>query len=612
MTSTDLAVPAESDVARASGIEVRESPLAHVQLKLVDSLETALELKRWLGERRDTPVGLDTETTGLSPERDRLRLVQFGDLRMGWAVPWPLWGGLAQEVLREWDGGWVLHNRPFDFRFLQLHADWKPAWADSDDTMLVSALIDPLQPKGLKQAAARNVDATATRGEKLLHEGMQKQGWTWATVPYDFAPYWVYGALDPVLTVNLWKWGHARVKASCPEAYDLELGTQRVCANMMLAGLKVDVPYVEAESAKLRTFSAEARAWLKARHGVTSPLSAQQIGRALGTLGVEVTSFTPRGQPKMDKETLEAYRDGHPDILVRDLARYVLGIRHADKLTGTYLDNFTGLMDSNGRLHASINTMAARTSRMSVSDPSLQNLPRDDKVVRGAFVPDDGYAFVSCDEDQIEARMTAHFSEDPGLIQAFLDADQGGLDFFCGVASGIFGEPITDKADHRRQMTKNVVYGSIYGAGAPKMAQTAGVPLSQMRPVKEAFDQRYPGIKRLTNEIVEAARAFDPPSVFTPTGRRLVADHERAYTQLLNALIQGHSAEFLKMRLLDLDAAGLGPYLRLPIHDEVLAEVPAAEAEDYRREIERLMSDRENYRVPITAGGKVMKERWAK
>lgn len=604
--------PVDVETPESMGITTRKvSPLADLQLKFVDSLDSALELKRWLGERRDTPIGLDTETTGLSPEKDQLRLVQFGDESTGWAVPWPMWGGLIQEVLHQWDGGWVLHNRPFDARFFAVHTDWEFPWHDSDDTMTIGGLIDPLRPKGLKTMAARYVDPTATQGEKLLHDGMKKQGWTWGTVPYSFAPYWVYGALDPVLAVHLWKWGHGKVTASCPEAYQLELGAQRVCTNMMLAGLKVDQGYVRAESARLREFSAEARGWLKARHGITSPMSAVQIARALEALGIEITEFTPTNQPKISKEILTAYRDTHPDQFVRDLARYVLAIRHADKLTGTYLDNFLELMDGNGRLHASINSFATRTGRMSSSDPNLQNLPRDDKVVRGAFVPEDGFAFIGCDLDQVEARLTAHFTQDAGLIQAFLDADQLGTDFFCGIASGIFGEPIV-KGDVRRQFTKNVVYGSIYGAGAVKMAQTAGVPVAQMRPVKEAFDLKYPGIKRLTNEIIDAARAYNPPMTFSPLGRPLVADHERAYTQLLNALIQGHAAEYFKMRLVDLDAAGYGPYMRLPIHDEIILEVPAADADLHRHEVERLMSDRENYRVPITAGGKVMTERWAK
>lgn len=607
-----LPVRVSGELTVAGNIQVRESPLRDVQLRLVRSIDDAMDLKRWLGERRETSfIGLDTETAGLDPHRFGLRMIQFGDLRTGWAVPWPLWGGAALEILNAWEGEWVLHNAQFDARFLKVHAGWELPWHRTHNTMIQLALVDPLRPKGLKAAATRYVDATATRGEKLLHDGMRQQGWTWGTVPYDFDPYWVYGALDPVLTTHLCHQFLGQVQATCPEAYDLERAAERVCSNMMLAGLLVDQPYVAAERAKLREFAAESRTWLQARHGITSPMSAGQISRALAALGHPVTRFTPKGYPQVDKATLTAYRDHHPDILVRDLARYVLAVRHTEKICTAYLDNFTEMVDADGLIHASINILAARTGRMSVTDPALQTLPRDDEVVRGSFIPHPGMALVSCDLDQVEARLAAHFSNDPGLIQAFLDADAGGADFFCGVASGIFGETIT-KGDPRRQLTKNVVYGKLFGGGLETMARTAGVDPMVMKPVKDAFEARFPGLQAMTDQIMREAEGYDVPCVFTPLRRRLVADHGRAYTQLTNAKIQGHAAEYFKMRLVDLDAAGLGPYLRLPIHDEELAEVPADEAEEICREIERLMSDRVNYRVPITAGGKVMRERWRK
>jgi len=615
VTGTEVTGPTEPgsrEVGRLGGVKVRESPLRDVQLRIVESIDDAMDLKRWLGERRETSfIGLDTETTGLNPHTSGLRLIQVGDLHTGWAIPWPLWGGAALEVLNQWEGDWVLHNAQFDARFLKVHANWDLPWHRTHNTMTMLALVDPLRPKGLKAAATRYVDATAMRGEKLLHDGMQKQGWTWATVPYNFAPYWVYGALDPVLTAHICHQFLDRVQAACPQAYDLERAAERVCANMMLAGLLVDLPYVEKERAKLREFAAEARTWLQARHGITSPMSGGQIARALATLGYPVTQFTEKGYPKVDKAALSAYRDHHPDQFVRDLARYVLAVRHAEKICTAYLDNFTEMMDADGLIHASINLIAARTGRSSVTDPALQTLPRDDEVVRGSFIPHPGFAFITCDLDQVEARIAAHFSNDQGLIQAFLDADSGGMDFFCGVASGIFGTEIT-KDDPRRQLTKNVVYGKLFGAGLETMARTAGVDPWTMKPVKDAFEERFPGLQLMTDRIMEEAQQYDPPCTFTPLGRLLVADHGRAYTQLPNAKIQGHAAEYLKLRLVDLDAAGLGPYLRLPIHDEVLAEVPADEADDLRYEIERLMSDRTNYRVPITAGGKVLRERWKK
>jgi DNA polymerase-1 len=248
---------------------------------------------------------------------------------------------------------------------------------------------------------------------------------------------------------------------------------------------------------------------------------------------------------------------------------------------------------------------------MSVTEPALQTLPRDDKIIRGSFIPHPDRVLVSCDLSQVEARLAAHFSQDGGLIEAFRRADEDGEDFFCAVAGQIFNEPI-NKADLRRQMTKNVVYCSLYGGGVTKMAQTAGVPLVQMQPVKSAFDATYPGLQGLIQSITEVGRRTDPPSIRSPLGRMLVADQGREYTQLCNALIQGHAAEYMKRCAVDMDASGLGDYLRLLIHDEAILEAPVKEAEEVLHLVEQCMTDRERYLVPLTADGKVMSERWQK
>jgi DNA polymerase I-like protein with 3'-5' exonuclease and polymerase domains len=590
---------------------VVRSPLYDVQLEFVDSIDKAYELKRWLGERREGPIGLDTETSGFSAWHDELRLVQFGDLHRGWAVPYPKWQGVVQEILRDWEGEWVLHNGPFDTKFLKVQAGWDPPWERMHDTMTLAGLDDSSRLRGLKYLGGKLIDATATAGEKLLHDGMAAQKWTWGTVPYDFQPYVIYGALDTVLTAHLFHYLHPRVMATCPDAYDLERGTIRVVTNMMMTGLLIDQDYVRKALTELQNFSTASRAWLKTNHKVTSPMSAKQIAAALEAHGYVVTEFTPTNLPKVDKETLNFIRQSGNTPEIRELARQVLAVRHADKLSGTYLTAFLEGVDANGRLHGTISPMGARTHRMTASEPNLQNLPRGDKVVRGSIIPNQGNVLITCDLSQVEARLGSHFTEDPGLIEAFRAADEDGADFFCGVASGIFGERI-DKADPRRQTTKNVVYGAFYGAGAAKMAWTAGVPFETMAPVKAAFDERFPGIKTRTRWLIDQALAMEQPAVRLPDGRYLRCDRDRLATQGLNSEIQGHAAALMKRLLLNIEAAGFGPNLLNVVHDEAVLEVAAADAEEALRIVEDCMTDRDSYRVAITAEGKIMRERWAK
>ncbi len=571
-----------------------------------------MEMKRWAGERRETPMGADTESGDLSPWHSNLRTIQLGDKHHGWCVPWDQWGGGALEILNSYEGGFTWHNLPHDAKFMQVKTGYEIPWHRTDDTLIGARIQDPGRPAGLKPLVGKLVDKTALAGQKALDDGMKAQKWTWATVPLTFDPYWIYAAMDPVLNCFLWEKIIPDVQQRFGLVYDLEMAVLRIATKMMIKGAQLDPIYIAAEQEKLQAFSTEARLWLKVTYGITSPLSAGQISRALTELGVEIDAFTDAGAPKMDKENLERYQKSSFDPRVQELCRYVLAVRHADKLRGTYLDNFMSMADSNGILHASINTLAARTSRMSMSDPNLQNLPRNDKMIRGSIIPREGNVLITSDLDQVEARFGAHFSEDPGLVEAFGVADNGGTDFFCTVASGIYGDDITDKKDPRRQPTKNVFYGSLYGAGSKKMAETAGISYEQMDPVKRAFDAAYPGLKGALDRVYKEAMTREKPYIVTPFGRHIPLDADRAYTQGLNSLIQGHAAEYFKVALTRMEAADVSQFLLLPVHDEVVADVPEYLAEEVARTIAECMTDTETYRVKISAGADILKERWQK
>jgi DNA polymerase-1 len=490
-----------------------------------------------------------------------------------------------------------------------VHGKWDPPWSKIDDTLTMAHLTNPLRPRGLKALANRLVDPRASAGEQVLHDGMRKQSWTWATVPLEFAPYWCYGALDPVLTCHIWAKLAPQVTASYSKVYDLEQGVSRILAMMMLKGMKIDVTYTEEKLATIRQYAHDVREWLLTEHLVRSPMSGREIAAALEAQGQVIEWHTEHGLPQIDKEALGFYRDNPVTPAVRELCNTVLTVRHSEKMAGTYLENLLKLRDRDDLVHASIWGLGARTGRMSITDPALQTLPRDDLIVRGAFIPRPGNVFISCDYSQIEMRLAAHFAQDPGLAQAFKAADTQGKDFFAEIASELFREPVL-KSDRRRQMVKNMGYARLYGAGVAKMALTAGVTLQQMRPVYDAFNARYPGLSMLTDRILMEARENDPPSILTPLGRKLVADRGREQTQMVNALIQGHAAEILKQAVLNLDAAGFGDKMLLPVHDELLFEVPAEDAEEAAITICRIMEDHENYAIPITASPSIMTERW--
>jgi len=574
------------------------SPLQDVKLYFVNSIDAAMEFKRWVGQSREV-LGVDTETSGLRPDRDKLRLVQFGDLHTGWAIPWEQWGGVALEILNSYTDPLVLHNSSFDCRFLKTHAGWKVPWERIHDTLTQAHIADPSRPKGLKPLADRLVDPQATAGQKMLTKAMFDNHWNWATVPVDLPYYWLYGALDPVLTChihrNLYPYvGHI-------PAYALEMSAVRICAEMMLHGVKIDLDHCHTKTTELRKWVQEMRQWVKEHYGVNNITSNRQVIERLLEDGVQLEKRTKTGALALDKEVLET-------ISYHPLAQAVSNVRRAEKTCGSYLENMIELADPDGYVHCNINTLGAVTSRMSITDPAFQTLFRDDKVVRQGVIPSEGNVLVAIDADQIEARLMAHFSGDQGLIDAFNSDD----DFFCNIASMIFNERI-EKGDMRRTLTKNTVYGKCYCAGPEKMAQTAGVAPEVGYAVFDRFDHLYPGVKAYMDTIImngEIERANgNQPFVETPYGRRIPAPPDKVYP-LVNYSIQGPAAEILKRGMADIEAAGLSEFLVLPVHDELVLDVPKDIAKDVLRQVEGILTNTTDYSVPLTWSGDIYHERW--
>ena len=591
------------------------SPLADVELHLVESVADAVAFKSWLGQRREGPLGIDTETGGLSPYRDPLRTIQFGDRHHGWTIPWPLWGGLALEVFREYDGEYTAHNAPFDWQFIAEHTGYEIPWERLHDTLALARLGDPTRDNRLKPLNRRFVDPNAAVGQSELDEGMSANGWTWATVPTDFPPYWIYASLDPVETVHVHPHLAGPVEQNCPDAYSLERAANRLCTLMMRKGMLLDVPYVEDSITEFDGKSTQIRNWLKTSHKITSPKSSAQIARAFESLGQKILFYTGKNAPQFDKDSLSFYEQSGENTAVRQLAQYIRAVRHIEDIRDRYSAKFLELRDANDILHCNINVMGARTGRMSVSDPALQQLPRDDKMIRGSFIPRPGHVFISCDLDQVEARLLAHLSGDEGLIQAFHEADTVGPDFFTLVSRTLYADQSLVKDDPRRQLTKNSVYAKAYGGGTEKIAMTSGASIEHVQYFEQMFNSRFPGMKRLMNKLEHEAKQGNGPNrrggVHLSDGRFLPCDRGKEYTTL-NYLIQGEAARFMKLCLSNMDAAGLTDWLRLPVHDEIILEVPVEHAEEALRTVQDCMTDRTTYRVPLTAGGKILTERWQK
>jgi len=595
-----------------------------VQLHLVDSVEKAREFIHWLGERRPlNAIAIDTETgelpgnprkDALSPWHGRLRLVQVGDGMTGWSIPWEDWKGVFYEAMDKFDGPIVCHNIAFEAKWFDQQSTWKVPWHRSHDTMLMAKLIDPLGSGALKKLTSQYVDEQAAAAQTVLDYGLVDNGWTWGTVPVNFDPYWQHGALDPVLTMRLFEifWEQCAPGKPFSMAYELEMNTRRIVTQMELNGARVDLNYSQKKYDELIDYTNQVKKWSLDTYGL--PIgSNQKLVDVFEKLGSPIVERTEKGQKSASADQLKMIaRDGNPEA--KQLAETTLSYRKSLKLANTYFLNF--LNDNNdGLVHPSVNTMGARTGRMSIQNPALQTLPKGDDTVRRAFLPkDDDHVIITSDLDQVEFRMFASLSKDENLINLFHRADAEGSDPFTEIGRDVYGDPHMQKSDKRRALIKGVVYGRLYGAGVAKQALTAGVPEEQMRAVSNAFDENYPGMQLFQKAVeqrgLERLESEGLGYVNTWTGRRLPCDEDRVYT-LVNYLIQGGAAEIFKSNLVKLDQADLTDLLIVPVHDEIVLNAPRNEAEEVKHLVKQCMTTTGGiWDVPLTADADGPLDNW--
>jgi DNA polymerase-1 len=597
--------------------------LEGVQLHLVETYDDVRDCLDWLAGLTCGRIGLDCESTGLDKLRDRVRLVQVGDRYQGWAIPIDRWKGLVEEIITRWSrmGRFVGHNIRYDIAMLRNHDISVPVHL-CDDTMMLSHIADSSVSIGLKQQCAKHIDPRAAAIQSQLDDVMHSGGYTWATIPIaetgPCAVYWIYAALDPILTVRLWEHHAPTVLRDAPKAYDLELATGWLADRMEAKGVACDREYAQSKRGELALLHDDLTKRGFDEFGVDLG-SAQQVIDHLLADDVKLWKRTDGGAWSLDKFALEGIT--HP------LAELLQLRKKAEKINSTYLKRFLEYSEYDGRIHPSINTLGfkeqaagafgVKTSRMSMSEPNLQQLTRvstDDPlsmIARNCIVASPGHTLLLFDFDQIELRVMAHFSQDHGLREAFLSDE----DFFVTLTKKIYQDETITKKSPQRNLTKSYTYATLYGAGNDKLATTTKRPLAEIEKLAADFNGTYAGvpahqqtIQRLASQRYQAEGVGYVKSPLT--GRRFSQSNTRLFYQLVNHQIQGVAAEIMKMKLLELDAAGLGDYLALVVHDEAIADAPDDEVPEAIATMQDVMNDDTLLSIPLTAGGATA-TRWA-
>lgn len=564
------------------------SKIEDAKITYVRTNDDVQEYFRWLSEDREW-LAFDTETGGLEFWKQPLRLVQFGDTETAFVFRADRWLGVVEETFQKYEGKIVGQNVPFDVRFLNYQGNVQVPWDNLYDTKVMAHALDPTKSTSLKSLGAVHLTPKAKKLQGALAAAMTAQKWGWADIPLDFDIYWGYAGLDTILTARIAEAFWPKIQADYRAVFNLEMEVSRVCSDMEMRGVLVNMPYIEEMYAQIQEYTSKLETYCVQTWGVR-PSETQKVAIQLHNLGIELSKQTETGAWAMDKDVLEGI--DHP------LAKAVLEHRQKTKIGSTYFGNFI-TMHHNHVLHPSINTLGARTGRMSVQNPAVQTLPRG-RVVRDAFIPRSGRVWASFDFDNIEMKLLAHFCQDPKMLEAARTSDM-----HAAMARIAYKDDSIDKSDPRRQTFKNANFAKAYVAGAEKFAWTAGMDIEEAKGFLAFYDEEFPGVKAFQKKVERVGRdRFQSTGrgyVKSPIGRIHFAEEAKLYT-LVNSLIQGTAADAFKQSLVDLDNSGYGEYLLLPVHDEVDMELPSESAKEMLIDIERIMTQNE-WSVPLTVSG---------
>ncbi len=282
-------------------------------------------------------------------------------------------------------------------------------------------------------------------------------------------------------------------------------------------------------------------------------------------LGLAPVKKTKTG-PSTDADSLQKMVEEHP--IVEDLLRY----REVEKLRSTYADALPPLIGDDGRIHATFKQTDTTTGRISSENPNLQNVPvrtADGREMRRAFIADDGCGLLTADYSQIELRVLAHLTDDPGLIEAFSRS----ADIHTTTAAMVFGVEEKDVDAFQRRFAKVVNFGLAYGMEAYGLGQRLGVPTEEAREILDNYFASFPSVKAFMDSTVrEAKQRGYTTTIF---GRRrqiteLSSDNFRirqmGERMAQNAPVQGSAADVFKLAMVELDRALDDAGLRVP-HD---------------------------------------------
>ena len=448
------------------------------------------------------------------------------------------------------------------------------------DSMLESYVLNSTATRhNLNAVAKRYLNLDTTSYEDVAGKGAKQIGFN--QVSLEDAIH--YAAEDADVSFQLHQTLHPKLMEinSLAKLYtDIEAPLLKVLQTIERNGVLIDESMLQKQSDQfaitLKELESKAHSLAGAEFNLNSPKQLQEI--LYDKLSLPILKKTPKGQPSTAENVLQRLAEDFP------IVQTILNYRTTAKLKTTYTDKLPLMVNQDtGRVHTSYHQAVTATGRLSSSDPNLQNIPirtAEGRRIRQAFIAPKGFQILAADYSQIELRIMAHNSQDPGLLDAF----QAGLDIHQATAAEIFAVDLQSVSAEQRRSAKAINFGLIYGMSAFGLTRQLGITRGDAQEYIELYFARYPKVKEYMDAIRNQAR--ESGFVETVFGRRLYLPdidsrnyQRRQYAErsAINAPMQGTAADIIKKAMIDLEqrlvAESINAKIIMQVHDELVLEV---------------------------------------
>lgn len=462
----------------------------------------------------------------------------------------------------------------------------------TDDTLIAAYVLDPTRSKYELNDLAR--EAVGVEGGGPPCEGWSERAWQTAEVAD--------------LTAQLARVLRQRIDEKELNAIyrDIELPLAPLLYRIERAGLRVDLEVLAELSrhlgAELEKLTERICGLAGREFNINSP---KQVGECFEALNIISGRKTSTGRVSTSKAVLEEL------ALTHELPRLIIEYRELEKLKSVYTDALPHQVAADGRIHGSLNQTVAATGRLSSSDPNLQNIPIRTELgrrIRRAFVAEKGNKLISADYSQLELRLLAHITRDEVMLDAFRDGD----DIHNRTSRLVFGAKTDEELKEKRRFSKIVNFAIAYAIEPWGLSQRVGISRQEARKVIDDYYATYKGVRRYMDEIPVQAREHGYVRSLYGRIRPLTGINDRnanirraAEREAINMPIQGTASDIVKIAMLHADAAfrreRLNAQMLMQIHDELLVECSAADADRVAQTVKREMENAVELDVPLVA-----------